>query len=468
MTTWLERVGELPPGLIFVVAALLVAAETGLVVGLFLPGEPVLLVAGFLASTGTVDIGPLIAVLVAAALLGDSVGYLLGRRYGPRVRVTRFGRWIGEPRWARSDDLLSRYGGRAVFLGRWIGFARTLVPPLAGAGGLPYRRFLAWDALAVFTYVPGSVLLGYVAGESYQELERTLGRATGAVALLAFGVAALVLAGRWLGRRPDPAHALGRYLGQLRPVRWMWVRLDRFSGRFSAAGARMVNLVFGLAAMGALGWGVAELAQRVVRTSGLPLIDRPVVRWIAARADADVAEAARYVVTTLRGSVAVVAVGLVAVIVSVRNRRRGEPLWAAPLGAFASLVILGLTVYWALPETTPPTTDPSDAFFPTSHVVVTASIGLLAWLGSRHSTWARSVAAWTAAAVAILLVTVARLYLGANWPSEAAASVLLGVVWDIVLIAAWRSWERTPVPTPLSPADHSQATPSPSRSSPAR
>jgi membrane protein DedA with SNARE-associated domain len=462
---WIENVGGLPPGLIYLVAAVLVAAETGLIIGLFLPGEPVLLAAGFLASVGTVELGPLIPMLLGAALAGDSIGYLLGRRYGPRIRATRFGIWIGGHRWERAERLLDTYGGRAVFLGRWIGFARTLVPPLAGASGLRYGRFLAWDAAAILTYVPGSVLLGYVAGESYQELERTMGRATGAVTLLAFGVGALVLAGRWLGRRPDPAHALGRYLGQLRPVRWA---ATRFSGRYSGAGARVVNIAFGLGAMFLLGWGVAELTQRVVRTSGLPVLDQPVVRWIGARLDADVAEAARYIVTTLRGSVAVLAVGVVALAAAIRERRRGAPHWAAPLGAFASLVILGLTVYWALPETTPPTADPSGAFFPTGHVVVTASIGLLAWMGSRHSTWARAVAAWTTAAVAILLVTVARLYLGVNWPSEAAVSVLLGVVWDVVLIATWRSWERNPVGDALPAARHSQATPSPSRSRPAR
>jgi membrane protein DedA with SNARE-associated domain/membrane-associated phospholipid phosphatase len=467
---WLESVGDLPPVWIYLVAAVLVVAETGLVIGLFLPGEPVLLFVGFLTSVGTLDFGPATILLVAAALTGDSMAYALGRRYGPRVRAGPVGRWVGERRWQRSEELLDRYGGRAVFLGRWVAFARTLVPSLAGMSGLRYPRFLAWDVAAVATYVPGSVLLGYIAGRSYAELERTLGRATGAVTLLAFGVAGLVVAGRWLGRHPDPAHALGRYLGQLPPVRWAWSRVDWFSSRLSAAGARAVNVAFGLAAMFLVGWGVAELTQRVVRTSGLPLVDGLVVRWIAARPDPDVTEAAQFVVTTLSGSVALIVVGLVTAVVAFRARRRGAAHWSAPVGAFASLVILGLTVHRTLPETTPPAGAPSDAFFPTGHVVVTASVGLLAWMASRRASWSRAVAAWTAAAVTVLLVTVARLYLGGNWPSEAAASVLLGVVWDAVLIATWRSWERTPVPqTEEEPAPaHSHATPSPSRSRPAR
>lgn len=468
MPEWLDGLGELQPGLIYLLAAVLVAAETGLILGLFLPGEPVLIFMGFLASVQVLDLGPTLAVLVVAALAGDSLAYLLGRRFGPRLRTTRFGRRVGEHRWIRAEGMLDRYGGRAIFVGRWVAFARTLVPSLAGASGMRYRRFLAWDTAVVATYVPASVLLGYVAGESYQQLERVLGRATGAVLLLATGVAGLIIAGRWLVRRPDPARWLARYLSQLRLLRWAVGRLDWYSRRFGTASARAVNVAFGLAAMFLIGWGVAELAQRVVRTSGLPLIDGIVVRWIEARPDPAVTDAAQFVVTTLRGAVAVAVVGIVAAVAAVRGRRRGLSHWAAPLGAFASLVVLGLTVYWAVPQTTPPTGDPANTFFPTGHVVVTASIGLLVWMASRNNTWARKVGATTAGAVALLLVTAGRLYLGTNWPSEAAASVLVGIVWDLVIIATWRSWERTPPANPRLVQDHSHATPSPSRSRPAR
>jgi undecaprenyl-diphosphatase len=444
VANWLEGLGGLPSSTIYLLIAVLVAAETGLVIGLFLPGEPLLLFAGFLASVDTLDIGPTIAILAAAALAGDSLAYLLGRRYGPRIRGARLGRWIGEARWERADALLNRYGGRAVFLGRWIAFARTLVPSLAGMSRLPYGRFLAWNVAAVLSYVPVSVLLGYGAGRSYAEMEHTLGRATGAVTLLAFGVAGLLIAGRWLGRRPNPADALSRHYGQLAAVRWAGSRQRGYSARLGSAGSLAVNAAFSLAVMFLLGWGVAELTQRVVRTSGLPLVDGPVVRWISARPDAEVAHAAHLVVTTLRGGVAVVAVGVIAIAAAVRARRRGAPRWFAPLGAFASLVVLGLTVNWALPETPPPVGEPSDAFFPTGHVIVTASVGLLAWMASRRRSWSRAVAVWTMAAVVVMLVTAARLYLRGNWPSEAAVSVLLGAVWTAVIIATWRSWEGAP------------------------
>jgi len=181
-----------------------------------------------------------------------------------------------------------------------------------------------------------------------------------------------------------------------------------------------------------------------VRTSGLPLVDGPVVRWISARPDAEVSDAAHLVVTTLTGELAVIAVGLVAIAAAIRARRRDALHWFAPLGAFASLVVLGLTVHWALPETPPPVGEPTEAFFPTGHVIVTASVGLLAWMASRRRSWSRAVAVWTVAAVVVLLVTAARLYLRGNWPSEAAASVLLGAVWTGVIVATWRSWERAP------------------------
>jgi undecaprenyl-diphosphatase len=450
VTEWLEGLGTLPPAVLYLVLAALVLAETGMIVGLFLPGEPVLLFAGFLISVGTLDLFPTVAVLAVAALAGDSLAYLIGRRYGPRLRGSRLGRRIGPRRWDRADRLLVRYGGRAVLFGRWVAFARTLVPALAGMSRFPYRRFLAWDVVAVLTYVPASVLLGYAAGRSYLELERSLGRATGAVTLLAVGVAALVMAGRWLGRHPDPAHALGGYFSRSAAVRWAGTGQRRVSSRLGDAGAGAVNLAFGLAAMLLLGWLVAELAQRVVRTSGLPLVDGPISRWVAARADPEVADAAQVVVDSARAGVALAIVGLLALVPTVRARRRGERGWYAPVGAVVSLIILGLAVSWAVPAAAPPPGHQPDTHFPTEHAIVTAGVWLLAWLAARRSSWSRAVAAWTAAMIVVLLVTTARLYVGGNWPSEATASVLLGAVWVTLLIAMWRSWERLPEPEPAT------------------
>ena len=156
--TWLT---ELPASLVYVVAAALIFAETGLLVGLVLPGgELVLLLVGFLASLGTVNPYVAAVVLIVAALAGDAVGFREGVRYGPRLRSSRVGTWVGEERWHRAATLFYRHGGRAVFFGRFVAFARTLMPRLVAMGGGPYRRFLAWDALGITTQVVASVAVG--------------------------------------------------------------------------------------------------------------------------------------------------------------------------------------------------------------------------------------------------------------------------------------------------------------------
>src|SRR5258706_519175 len=145
-------------------AALIVGSETGTILGLVAPGE--------------------ITLLLVGAMAGDSIGYLAGRRLGPRLRTTRLGQRVGNDRWEKADALLRRHGGRAVFLGRFVAFARTLVPRLAGISGLPYREFLPWDAAGAIALASGTVLLGYAAGRSYETVTDVFGKASSAVLAL--------------------------------------------------------------------------------------------------------------------------------------------------------------------------------------------------------------------------------------------------------------------------------------------
>jgi undecaprenyl-diphosphatase len=198
MVDLLER---LPPVLVLAVAVLLVAGETAVLVGLLFPVEITLLFVGFLAYLGEVPFTPAFALMLAAALVGDALAWRSGRKYGPRLRASRVGGWVGERRWASADRVLHRFGGQSAFVARWIPFVRTLLPRLAGSAGLAYRRLAPWNAAGVVTAVGSQVVLGYLAGASYQQAADRLGRTTAAVlaGLVAFG--ALALAGRWLTRR---------------------------------------------------------------------------------------------------------------------------------------------------------------------------------------------------------------------------------------------------------------------------
>lgn len=169
-----ERVGNAVGAWLYVIAGGLCFAEAAILVGLVLPGETALLVAGVFCQRGVLNLWIMIPVAVAAAIIGDSVGYEFGRKFGPGLRRSRLGAWVGEHRWATVDGFLVRHGGKAVLLGRLTALFRALVPSMAGMSGMRYRTFLAWNALGGAIWAPGCVLLGYAFSSSLSVVGRTL------------------------------------------------------------------------------------------------------------------------------------------------------------------------------------------------------------------------------------------------------------------------------------------------------
>jgi membrane protein DedA with SNARE-associated domain len=175
---FLQRVGEQVGGWLYLIAGFLVFAEAAIVISLVLPGETSLLVAGFAAHQGWIGLWPMIIVAVGAAVLGDSVGYEVGRRLGPRWRASRLGRRAGAVRWASSDVFLARHGGVAVVLGRFTAVLRAVIPGLAGMTGMPYlRTFMPWNVTGGVLWGAGCVLLGYGFSATFASVGRyrTLG-----------------------------------------------------------------------------------------------------------------------------------------------------------------------------------------------------------------------------------------------------------------------------------------------------
>ncbi|MFC5263149.1 DedA family protein [Kribbella qitaiheensis] len=192
MLGFLQQLGGQLGAWFYVIAGGLAFAEAAVMVGLVLPGETALVVAGFAAHQGWIALWPMVAVAVGSAALGDSVGYEVGRRLGPRLRSSRLGRRVGEDRWRRADDFLRRYGGRAVLLGRFTAGLRALMPGMAGMARMPYlRRFLPWNVAGAVVWGAGCVLLGYAFSASLAAVARALTYAP--LILIALAAAVLVL-----------------------------------------------------------------------------------------------------------------------------------------------------------------------------------------------------------------------------------------------------------------------------------
>jgi membrane protein DedA with SNARE-associated domain len=200
----IESVGNAVGVWMYVIAGALCFAEAAILVGMVLPGETALLVAGVLCFHGKLSLPVMILVAFACAVAGDSVGFEFGKKFGPPLRRSRLGRVVGEHRWAKVDGFLHRHGGKAVLLGRLTAIFRALVPSMAGMSGMKYRTFLTWNVIGGAIWAPGCVLLGYAFANALDVVGRTL---TWAPLVILAVVVVGWLALRWRERRRERVEA---------------------------------------------------------------------------------------------------------------------------------------------------------------------------------------------------------------------------------------------------------------------
>jgi membrane protein DedA with SNARE-associated domain len=165
-------------------------------VGLPIPEETVLVLAGYAAARGVLHLPTVLAVGVVSAVLGDNVGYWLGRRYG-RTAIEQYGRraFLTPERLQKISTFMTRHGAVAIFLARFVAGLRFLAGPLAGATGVRPLTFMLANALGALVYVPYAVGLGYGIGWSFGEaLERLLTRRPEHILLAAIVALTLLLA----------------------------------------------------------------------------------------------------------------------------------------------------------------------------------------------------------------------------------------------------------------------------------
>jgi membrane-associated protein len=149
----------------------IVFTETGLLVGLFLPGDSLLITAGLIAATGALNIWWINVLLIVAAIVGDSVGYAIGARIGPRL-FTREKSMLFNPKHVdRTRRFYARYGAKTIVIARFVPIVRTFAPVLAGVGQMSYRRFLAYNVFGGIGWVAGMTWTGYFLGSAIPDIK---------------------------------------------------------------------------------------------------------------------------------------------------------------------------------------------------------------------------------------------------------------------------------------------------------
>lgn len=453
----------------YVLVGLLAAGEAAAFIGLFLPGEAALLLGGVLASQGRVSLPIMIVVAVTAAIAGDSIGYEIGRRGGPALKRSRLGRVVGQARWAKGEAFIERRGGPAVFLGRWVGLLRALVPCLAGMGRMPYRRFLLWNALGGLSWASTVVLVGYAAGAQYKRAERLFGQASllaGAAAVVGL---ALVVAARAVARHPGGWRTLLVRLGAVPPLPAVRLRfapqLAFLARRLDPGQALGLTFTVGLVVATVAGSAFSVVLEDVLDGDGVAGLDQPVLRFFAARRDGEATDIAR-VVTFLGSGPFIVALTVLLVALWWRHSRRSSLLLAvAVVGSGAISGLVKLLVGRDRPALPLAIDGAETGFsFPSGHSLGSLVLyGALAYLTAQHvRSWQRRTYAVTALLSLAAAVATSRLYLGYHWLSDVLGSWALAALWLSTVFAADRilAARRAEAPGPwrrlvaLPPEDH--------------
>ena len=136
-------------------------AETGLLVGFFLPGDTLLISAGLLAARGEMHLGIVLVVLILGAVLGDATGYWLGREAGERLFQRDDSFWFRREHLEKAQRFYERHGGKTIFLARFLTGVRTFAPLVAGAARMPYRRFAVFNIAGAVSWIVVVTLVGY-------------------------------------------------------------------------------------------------------------------------------------------------------------------------------------------------------------------------------------------------------------------------------------------------------------------
>jgi len=179
-----QLIESIGPNLFCAIVCGIIFVETGLFVGFFLPGDSLLVTAGIFAGQNVIPLYWLLFPGIICAIVGDQLGYWIGRRAGPALYKREDSFLFRRSHLQRAHDFYEKYGGRAIILARFVPIVRTFCPPVAGAAGMPYSRYLMFDIFGGTVWVGSMIVGGYVAGSRIPNIGKYLHFVIGGIILL--------------------------------------------------------------------------------------------------------------------------------------------------------------------------------------------------------------------------------------------------------------------------------------------
>jgi len=421
----------------YVVIFVAVALECQALIGLFIPGESLVLAAGFLAGQGVFDPRILIAVIAAASTLGDSIGYGLGLYLGREWLIQHGRRFkLGVEYLERVDRFFARHGGKAAFVSHFTHLMRSLTPFVAGASRMSFRQFFVFNAAGCIVWAVAYVTLGYFAGASWRVVAKWIGHASEIVAVAILFAIGLGWLWRWLLRheadvkrywqsvveQPRVASLRARYAPQL----------EFLKDRLSPQSYMGLQLTIGVLFLIAASWLFGGIAEDVMHGDPLTIIDKYIAEWLHERTTPGML-AVMQVVIDLASPIWVVGAALMTALILLWKRYWYRLLTFALVlpGGMVLASLLKLAFHRSRPSFADSILNFQGYSFPSGHTMAaTLLYGIIAVFGViAVDSWRWRVSIVISACVIVLLVGFSRMYLSAHYLSDVLGAVSAGLAW---------------------------------------
>ncbi len=444
----------------YVIIFVVIVLECQPLLGLFVPGESLVLVSGFLAGQGTFDLEALMVTITLAAIVGDSIGYELGRKLGLRW-LERHGRRFGvrEKELARIDRFFVRHGGKAAFMGHFMHLFRSLMPFMAGASRMPYRRFIFSNALGCVVWACLFSLIGYFLGENWKYFEKWIGQA----GAMFGGLVVLVLLAGWGWRWMQEHELIVRNQWQAfleRPLvaagrRRFAAQIVFLENRLTPGGYLGLHLTVGLLIVLLAGWWFGGIAEDLLATDPLIAVDHRLALWFNQHATPAVARLAEAV--SLAGSPGLLIFASLTLALIFWGQRAWYRLLALILtlggGALLNLA-LKFFFHRPRPEFEHPLVLTSGYGFPSGHMM-----GAMMFYGFVTVLVVKQLKPWrwrtlvpVVAFLLIVLIGLSRIYLGVHYLSDVLAAAAAGLAWLAFCLTGVETIEQCHVHPRVSPS----------------
>ena len=421
-------------GLAYCAVFLLSLGESLAGVGLLVPGTVIMFGFGAVVAMGGLDLCPVFFAAAAGAVAGDGISYWLGRRYSCRlVEIWPFSRYPGILE--RGERFFLRHGGKSVFLGRFVGPIRPVIPLVAGMMGMNPAHFTAVNILSALCWAGAYLVPGMVFGTSLQ----VAGAVSSRLALLLLLLLTALWFALWIGKKLFRAVSFAAPALFKRLKDWSLKRESRWRGEFFLKRAVFFLLfrksgeeifyVLLILLFVAAGWAFLGVTEDVLSQDPLVLVDQGVNNLFRSLRT-PWADRFFVAVTELGGSFVNISVSAAILLLLMTSRCiRAGVFWAiAALGGIASVQLLKILLQ--LPRPVEVYRGASLFGFPSGHTTMAVVIyGFLALILSRGRTPIVRAALFLGAFLISALIAVSRLYLGVHWLSDVLGGFLLGSAW---------------------------------------